>query len=135
MPVLGIPNAYWSLLHLMAEQWQKKLSNIFLLNLIQTFHVFFFWIGLQIALYVIKCLIRVWNIKYNSIHCAANLLAGIVQYYVSNSQGRVVWKLINTNLGYVCKSLVGRSTSLVQQCFYCLCFKLEIKIHTYPVLA
>ena len=33
---------------------------------------------------MIKCLIRVWNIKYNSIHCAANLLAGIVQYYVSN---------------------------------------------------
>ncbi|XP_078385093.1 regulator of nonsense transcripts 2-like isoform X2 [Oculina patagonica] len=39
------------------------------------------WNESQIAVYVIKCLIRVWNIKYNSIHCAANLLAGIVQYY------------------------------------------------------
>ncbi|XP_020615608.1 regulator of nonsense transcripts 2-like isoform X2 [Orbicella faveolata] len=39
------------------------------------------WNEPQTALYVIKCLIRVWNIKYNSIHCAANLLAGIVQYY------------------------------------------------------
>lgn len=38
----------------------------------------------QVALYVIKCLIRVWNIKYNSVHCAANLLAGLAQYYVSN---------------------------------------------------
>lgn len=39
------------------------------------------WNESQVALYVIKCLIRVWNIKYNSIHCAANLLAGLVQYY------------------------------------------------------
>jgi len=39
------------------------------------------WDDPQIALYVIKCLIRVWNVKYNSIHCAANLLAGIVQYH------------------------------------------------------
>ena len=39
----------------------------------------------QIALYVIKCLIRAWNIKYNSIHCAANLLAGVVQYHVSSA--------------------------------------------------
>ena len=38
----------------------------------------------QVASYVIKCLIRVWNIKYNSVHCAANLLAGLAQYYVSN---------------------------------------------------
>lgn len=39
------------------------------------------WDDPQVALYVIKCLVRVWNIKYNSIHCAANLLAGLVQYH------------------------------------------------------
>nr|XP_058955604.1 regulator of nonsense transcripts 2-like isoform X1 [Pocillopora verrucosa] len=39
------------------------------------------WNEPQVALYVIKCLIRVWNIKYNSVHCAANLLAGLAQYY------------------------------------------------------
>lgn len=39
------------------------------------------WDDPQIVLYVIKCLIRVWNVKYNSVHCAANLLAGVVQYH------------------------------------------------------
>lgn len=39
------------------------------------------WDDPQVALYVIKCLIRVWNMKYNSVHCAANLLAGVVQYH------------------------------------------------------
>lgn len=39
------------------------------------------WDDPQIVLYVIKCLIRVWNVKYNSIHCAANLLAGLVLYH------------------------------------------------------
>lgn len=37
----------------------------------------------QVALYAMKCLIRVWNVKYNSIHCAANLLAGLATYHVS----------------------------------------------------
>ena len=46
----------------------------------------------QIALYVIKCLIRAWNIKYNSIHCAANLLAGVVQYHVSSARPFKVFK-------------------------------------------
>ena len=49
-------------------------------------------------LYVIKCLIRVWNVKYNSVHCAANLLAGVVQYHVS----------------FRCNSLLSLSTSLVE---------------------
>ena len=49
-------------------------------------------------LYVIKCLIRVWNVKYNSVHCAANLLAGVVQYHVS----------------FRCNSCLSLSTSLVE---------------------
>ncbi|KAK3753991.1 hypothetical protein QZH41_009266, partial [Actinostola sp. cb2023] len=39
------------------------------------------WDTTEIALYAIKCLIRVWNVKYNSIHCAANLLAGLSVYH------------------------------------------------------
>lgn len=30
--------------------------------------------------YVICCMINIWNVKYNSIHCVANLLAGLVLY-------------------------------------------------------
>lgn len=30
--------------------------------------------------YLICCMINIWNIKYNSIHCVANLLAGLVAY-------------------------------------------------------
>ena len=40
---------------------------------------------LQIAFYTTKCMIAVWNIRYNSIHCAANLLAGIAPYHVSSA--------------------------------------------------
>ena len=50
----------------------------------------------QIALYVIKCLIRAWNIKYNSIHCAANLLAGVVQYHVSSAWPLKVLRTVPT---------------------------------------
>uniref|UniRef100_A0A673VXS2 Regulator of nonsense transcripts 2 n=1 Tax=Salmo trutta TaxID=8032 RepID=A0A673VXS2_SALTR len=30
--------------------------------------------------YLICCMVNIWNIKYNSIHCVANLLAGLVAY-------------------------------------------------------
>uniref|UniRef100_A0A673NBE2 Regulator of nonsense transcripts 2 n=1 Tax=Sinocyclocheilus rhinocerous TaxID=307959 RepID=A0A673NBE2_9TELE len=30
--------------------------------------------------YLICCMINIWNVKYNSIHCVANLLAGLVAY-------------------------------------------------------
>ncbi|XP_053318091.1 regulator of nonsense transcripts 2 [Spea bombifrons] len=30
--------------------------------------------------YVICCMVNIWNVKYNSIHCVANLLAGLVLY-------------------------------------------------------
>jgi regulator of nonsense transcripts 2 len=31
--------------------------------------------------YGVKCLIAVWNIRYNSIHCMANLVSGLAEYY------------------------------------------------------
>ncbi|XP_062617589.1 regulator of nonsense transcripts 2-like [Saccostrea cucullata] len=34
-----------------------------------------------IAFYATKCMIAVWNVRYNSIHCAANLLAGLAPYH------------------------------------------------------
>ncbi|XP_051974306.1 regulator of nonsense transcripts 2 [Xyrauchen texanus] len=30
--------------------------------------------------YLISCMVNIWNVKYNSIHCVANLLAGLVAY-------------------------------------------------------
>lgn len=39
------------------------------------------WDDPEIAFYATKCLIAVWNVRYNSIHCAANLLAGLAPYH------------------------------------------------------
>lgn len=39
------------------------------------------WDDPEISFYTTKCLIAVWNIRFNSIHCAANLLAGIAPYH------------------------------------------------------
>ncbi|NP_001089661.1 UPF2, regulator of nonsense mediated mRNA decay S homeolog isoform X1 [Xenopus laevis] len=38
------------------------------------------WQDLEVKNYVICCMINIWNVKYNSIHCVANLLAGLVLY-------------------------------------------------------
>ncbi|XP_063407646.1 regulator of nonsense transcripts 2-like isoform X4 [Mytilus trossulus] len=39
------------------------------------------WDDPEIAFYATKCLIAVWNLRYNSIHCSSNLLAGLAPYY------------------------------------------------------
>ena len=38
---------------------------------------------LQISAYACKCMTAIWNLRYNSIHCCANLLAGLARYHVS----------------------------------------------------
>ncbi|CAI9548550.1 unnamed protein product [Staurois parvus] len=38
------------------------------------------WHDPEVKEYVICCMINIWNVKYNSIHCVANLLAGLVLY-------------------------------------------------------
>ncbi|EMP38843.1 Regulator of nonsense transcripts 2 [Chelonia mydas] len=38
------------------------------------------WQDSEVKDYVICCMINIWNVKYNSIHCVANLLAGLVLY-------------------------------------------------------
>uniref|UniRef100_A0A803XZ64 UPF2 regulator of nonsense mediated mRNA decay n=1 Tax=Meleagris gallopavo TaxID=9103 RepID=A0A803XZ64_MELGA len=38
------------------------------------------WQDTEVKDYVICCMINIWNVKYNSIHCVANLLAGLVLY-------------------------------------------------------
>ncbi|KAE8616552.1 hypothetical protein XENTR_v10008834 [Xenopus tropicalis] len=38
------------------------------------------WQDPEVKDYVICCMINIWNVKYNSIHCVANLLAGLVLY-------------------------------------------------------
>lgn len=38
------------------------------------------WQDVEVKDYVICCMINIWNVKYNSIHCVANLLAGLVLY-------------------------------------------------------
>ncbi|KAL8621336.1 hypothetical protein ACOMHN_053357 [Nucella lapillus] len=39
------------------------------------------WDDSEIAFYATKCLTAVWNVRFNSVHCAANLLAGIAPYH------------------------------------------------------
>ncbi|XP_043086697.1 regulator of nonsense transcripts 2 isoform X2 [Puntigrus tetrazona] len=38
------------------------------------------WHDPDVKSYLICCMINIWNVKYNSIHCVANLLAGLVAY-------------------------------------------------------
>uniref|UniRef100_A0AAY4E8K6 Regulator of nonsense transcripts 2 n=1 Tax=Denticeps clupeoides TaxID=299321 RepID=A0AAY4E8K6_9TELE len=38
------------------------------------------WQDPEIKGYLICCMVNIWNVKYNSIHCVANLLAGLVAY-------------------------------------------------------
>ncbi|XP_064604775.1 regulator of nonsense transcripts 2-like isoform X2 [Liolophura sinensis] len=38
------------------------------------------WDDPQVAFYATKCLTAVWNVRYNSVHCVANLLAGLAPY-------------------------------------------------------
>ena len=41
------------------------------------------WDDEEVVAYAIKCLTAVWNMRYNSVHCMANLLAGLAPYHVS----------------------------------------------------
>ncbi|XP_076862975.1 regulator of nonsense transcripts 2 isoform X1 [Brachyhypopomus gauderio] len=38
------------------------------------------WQDPEMKSYLICCMVNIWNVKYNSIHCVANLLAGLVAY-------------------------------------------------------
>lgn len=38
------------------------------------------WHDADLKSYLICCMVNIWNVKYNSIHCVANLLAGLVAY-------------------------------------------------------
>ncbi|XP_072528538.1 regulator of nonsense transcripts 2 isoform X2 [Salminus brasiliensis] len=38
------------------------------------------WQDPDMKSYLICCMVNIWNVKYNSIHCVANLLAGLVAY-------------------------------------------------------
>ncbi|XP_017341091.1 regulator of nonsense transcripts 2 isoform X1 [Ictalurus punctatus] len=38
------------------------------------------WHEADLKSYLICCMVNIWNVKYNSIHCVANLLAGLVAY-------------------------------------------------------
>ncbi|XP_062850136.1 regulator of nonsense transcripts 2 isoform X2 [Trichomycterus rosablanca] len=38
------------------------------------------WQEADLKSYLICCMVNIWNVKYNSIHCVANLLAGLVAY-------------------------------------------------------
>ena len=40
----------------------------------------------QVAQYAVKCLSRVWLVKYNNIYCVASLLSGLSQFQVSQGE-------------------------------------------------
>lgn len=39
------------------------------------------WLDEAIKAYSVKCLIAGWNVRFNSIHCLANLVSGLALYY------------------------------------------------------
>ncbi|KAK3612029.1 hypothetical protein CHS0354_021705 [Potamilus streckersoni] len=39
------------------------------------------WDDPEVSFYATKCLTAIWNVRFNSIHCAANLLAGLAPYH------------------------------------------------------
>ncbi|CAF0714012.1 unnamed protein product [Brachionus calyciflorus] len=39
------------------------------------------WDNEELRFYCINCLIAAWNVRYNSIHCLANLVSGLALYY------------------------------------------------------
>ena len=39
------------------------------------------WKDEELKRFSVKCLIAVWNLRYNSIHCMANLVSGLALYY------------------------------------------------------
>ena len=41
-----------------------------------------FWEDIEVRQYAIKCLTAAWNVRYNTIHCMANLVSGLSIYYV-----------------------------------------------------
>ena len=40
------------------------------------------WNDEETKQYAIKCLIAIWNVKYNTVHCMANLVSGLALYHV-----------------------------------------------------
>ena len=40
------------------------------------------WADEELKQFTIKCLIAAWNVRYNSVHCMANLVSGLALYYV-----------------------------------------------------
>lgn len=39
------------------------------------------WNEQEVKDYAVKCLTRVWNVKYSNIHCVANMLSGLCEYH------------------------------------------------------
>jgi len=39
------------------------------------------WDESGIKNYAVKCLTKIWNVKYSNIHCAANMLSGLCEYH------------------------------------------------------
>ena len=40
------------------------------------------WKDSDLFLFAVRCLSAAWNVRYNSIHCLANLVSGLALYYV-----------------------------------------------------
>jgi regulator of nonsense transcripts 2 len=40
--------------------------------------------------YAVKSLIAIWNVKYNTVHCMANLVSGLALYHVINNSNTLV---------------------------------------------
>ncbi|KAG5267795.1 hypothetical protein AALO_G00225840 [Alosa alosa] len=51
--------------------------------------------------YLVCCMVNIWNVKYNSIHCVANLLAGLVAYQedAGYTRGRLPEVVTGQHLG------------------------------------
>lgn len=71
------------------------------------------WQDQEVKDYVICCMINIWNVKYNSIHCVANLLAGLVLYQEDVGIHVVDGVLEDIRLGMEVTRLFFKVTKLV----------------------
>ncbi|XP_048123551.1 regulator of nonsense transcripts 2 [Alosa alosa] len=58
----------------------KDLSKVTTEKVLQQLHCVACWQDPETKSYLVCCMVNIWNVKYNSIHCVANLLAGLVAY-------------------------------------------------------
>ena len=48
------------------------------------------WTEPEVFQWAVTSLIQIWNVKFNNVHCVANLIAGLKPYQVRGQMDRVM---------------------------------------------